>query len=78
MLILALRVVRGIRIEVGRILTPSGEVIKGFKVSIGGQQEEPERSYDDIESIFKSNEASYKTFEEHTPQGTFKSYVVIT
>ena len=80
MILLALRVVRGIRIETGRIKTPYGSEINGFKVTIGGIQDPAEikRSYDDIERIFKSNEKTFKVTEEHNPNGTFKTYTAET
>jgi len=47
-------------------------------VTIGGVTDPSEikRTYDDIEAIFKSNQTNYKIYEEHTPNGTFKSYTV--
>ena len=80
MLLMALRVVRDIRIETGRILTPHGEEINGFKVYLSKATDPATitRSYADIEHILKANEASYRTSEEHTPEGTFKSYIVQT
>lgn len=61
-------------------MTPDGTPYHGFKVSIGGIQDPAtiKRTYDDIEKIFKSNEVNFKTHEEHTPSGTFKSYTVST
>ena len=61
-------------------MTPDGTPYRGFKVSIGGVTDPStiKRTYEDIEAIFRSNEATFKTFEEKTPAGTFKSYVVET
>jgi len=49
-------------------------------VTIGGvtDPETIKRSYEDIEAIFKSNELKFKTYEEKTPDGKFKSYIVET
>ena len=68
----------GIKIETGDLKTPLGEAYRGFKVTIGGIQGKVERTYADIEAILKSNEKSFKTFEEKTEHGTLKSYVVKT
>lgn len=70
----------GIRIETGNLLTPDGMPYYGFKVTIGGIQdpEAVKRTYDDIEKILHGSNTTYKTHEEHTPQGTFKSYSVWT
>jgi hypothetical protein len=60
------------------LITPDGTPYKGFKVTVGGVQGEVKRSYKEIEAIFKSNEVNFKTHEEHTSSGTFKSYSVST
>ena len=72
--------VAGIKLEIGRVLTPTGEEINGFRVSIGHTTDPSEisRTYEDIERIFKSNEINFKTHEEHRENGTFKSYTVST
>lgn len=50
----------------------------GFEVKFGGLQTDPIRNYDDINKIFKSDSVTFKTHEEHTLSGTFKSYSVGT
>lgn len=69
-----------IRYESGQIITPFGSDIIGIRITVGGilDQATVKRTYDDIEAIFKSNNESFKTFEEKTENGTFKSYVVST
>lgn len=69
-----------IKYESGNITTPFGEEITGIKITIGKILDPSmvKRTYDDIEDIFKSHEESFKTFEEKTEHGTFKSYIVST
>ena len=50
----------------------------GFKVTIGGEPKEVERSYSDIDAIFKSNPGTYKVSEERDSDGKFKSFSVTT
>ena len=50
----------------------------GFKVTIGGEPKEVERSYADIDAIFKSNPGAYKVEEERDSDGKFKSFSVST
>ena len=58
-------------------MTPDGTAYRGFKVTIGGLSN-PERTYDDIESILNRNKMPYKIHEERTTDGKFKSYMVET
>ena len=37
-----------------------------------------ERTYEDIDKIFKANPGAYKVKEERTPEGKFKSFIVET
>jgi hypothetical protein len=75
-----LQIVAGARIEVGRVKTLDGVEVNGFKVTIGGITDPAsiERSYEDIERIFKSNESKFRVEEETTQDGKFKKYVVQT
>ena len=59
-------------------MTPGGILYKGFKVSIGGIQNpaQVERTYEDIEKIIRGNNLPFKTHEEKTSTGTFRSYIV--
>jgi len=66
-----------VRIEVGELTTPDGTPYKGFKVSIGGGITDPatiERTYEDIDKIFKANPGEYKVKETRTPDGKFQSF----
>jgi len=68
-----------VRIERGRLISPSGIEYLGFKVTIGATDPaDTKRTYEDIEKIFKSNQQTYHTFEERTEKGTFKRYIVET
>ena len=73
-----LRLVAGARIETGNLTTPDGTPYRGFKVSIGGVSDPSsvERTYADIEKILGRDKVSFKTHEETTPSGTFKSYSI--
>lgn len=61
-------------------MSPFGTEIVGFKVTIGGITDPAtiQRTYEDIEKIFKSNQANFKIHEEKTPEGKFKSYSIST
>ena len=62
----------------GRLHSPFGTEYVGFKVTIGGEPKEVERSYADIDAIFKSNPGAYKVSEEKDENGKFKSFIVET
>lgn len=66
--------------RIGRVLTPLGEEINGFEVTIGGVTDPAliQQSYDDINAIFHSNPDRYKVTEEHDENGHFKRFVVQT
>ena len=70
----------GVKIESGRLQTPSGTEFIGFKVTIGGVTDPASvtRTYDDIERILGKNKVDFKTHEEKSPNGTFRSYTVET
>ena len=74
-----LSLVKGIRIKTGNLTTPSGEPYRGFVVSVGGITDPAsiERTYNDIDKIFKSNPGTYKIKEERV-DGKFHSYSVST
>lgn len=75
----ALRFLAGVKVETGRIKTPNGEEIQGFKITIGGVKnpEDIKRTYEDIEKIL-GRERGLVIKEEHNADGSFKSYSVST
>ena len=74
------KLVNGIKITQGRLLSPEGIEYRGFEVHIGGISDpgEIKRSYEDIERILHQNQVPYKIIETKTDGGTFKSYSVST
>jgi len=63
---------------VGKLTSPFGTEYTGFKVTIVGDNPNVERSYADIDAIFKSNPGAYKVEEERESDGKFKSFSVTT
>lgn len=70
----------GVRIKRGRLVSPGGEEYLGFSVTLGGITDPAsiERSYKDIDRIFKANPGSYSVKEERDAEGKFKSFIVET
>lgn len=66
------------KIETGDLTTPDGTPYKGFKITVGGSPIEAERTYQDIDAIFKANPDKYRVKEERFPDGKFKSFTVET
>lgn len=64
----------------GRLTTPFGTPYIGFKVTIGGVSDPAmtERTYEDIDKIFKSNPGDYHVKEERDANGKFQSFHVST
>ncbi|MBI3981189.1 hypothetical protein HY345_04280 [Candidatus Microgenomates bacterium] len=79
-LIEVLKLASTIKIETGDLETPDGTPYHGFKVVVGGLQNNAEviRTYADIERIFKSREALFKTHETDDLFGHFRTYTVST
>ena len=77
---IAVSAVKNTRITVGRVYTPFGEEVNGFKVTIGGvlNPEDIKRTYEDIDKVFKSNPGKHKVHDEHDENGKFKSFIVET
>lgn len=65
--------------EAGDLVTPDGAPYRGFKITIGGltDPQSIQRTYDDIDKIFKANQMAYK-ITEHRKNGHFDSYSVST
>ena len=66
------------RVETGKVTSPFGTEIVGFKVTIGGVTDPAtiERKYDDIEAILKKSKVKFEIHESRYPTGRFKSYSV--
>ena len=76
----ALKLVAGVRVKTGKVMSPFGTEVVGFKVSIGGITDPAQikRTYEDIDRIFKSNNKDFKVYEEKSKDGKFKSFTVTT
>ena len=66
--------------QTGKLVSPFGTEYIGFKVTIGEVSDPAavERTYEDIDKIFKANPGSYHVEEERTSEGKFKSFSVST
>ena len=64
----------------GHLTTPGGVDFVGFIITVGGITDpaEIQRTYEDIDAIFKSRPDTFKTHEERDEFGHFKSYSVST
>ena len=64
----------------GKLTTPDGTDFVGFIISVGGVTDpaEIQRTYEDIEKIFKSQPDKFITHEERDKDGHFLSYSVST
>ena len=60
-------------------MTPSGEIVQGFSVTIGGITDPStiERRYDDVARILRGNVHPAKVTEERDSQGRFRKFVVV-
>ena len=68
------------RFQKGKLTTPDGADFVGFIITVGGITDPAsiQRTYEDIDKIFKSNPESFNTHEVKDENGKFKSYVVET
>lgn len=68
------------KFEKGKLTTPFGTEFVGFIITVGGITDPAtiQRTYEDIDKIFKSNPETFKTHEEKDANGKFKSYSVST
>ena len=75
-----LRLVANVRIETGKLTSPNGEDFTGFIITIGEitNPASIQRSYEDINKIFKANPGNYKVSEHRDSEGHFKSFSVET
>lgn len=66
--------------ERGRLISPFGTEYVGLKITVGGVSDPAliERNYEDIKRILHSNQQPYQEIETKTPQGTLKSFTIIT
>lgn len=72
-----IRMLAGVKVEVGELTTPGGIPYKGFKITLGGvSNPDVKRTYEDIVAILHSQQQPYKEFETKTKEGKFKSFVI--
>ena len=69
-----------VQFQKGKLTTPFGTEFVGFIITIGGITDPAsiQRTYEDIDAIFKAHPEEYKVYEEKDSLGHFKSYAVST
>lgn len=68
------------RYQQGKLTSPDGTDFVGFILTVGGitDPSEIQRTYEDIDKMFKAHPENYKVHEEKDGMGHFKSYTVST
>ena len=77
----SLKVIAGIRIRTGRLISPLGTEYKGIEVSVGDGYPDPaskEHAEASIKKVLDDRKVEYVIHEERTPSGTFKSFSLST